>query len=148
LVESGQVLLFAADAQVGNWRSWAGVTFPGRGTEKPVTGADLLARTIFYKVGHHGSRNATLKEGGLELMTDPHLIAFIPTDETMAKKVRWKDIPASALLDQLRTRTGGRLIQSDRDWVQQPGVAPEVAAGGAIRSLTVVPGLCVEMELG
>jgi hypothetical protein len=148
LAASGHVLLFAADAQVGNWRSWAGVTFPTRGVEKVTTGADLLARTIFYKVGHHGSRNATLSEGGLELMTDPNLVAFIPTDEAMAKKVRWKDIPASGLLDQLRTRTGGRLIQSDRDWVQQPGVTPEVKAGGTIRSLKVMPGLCVELELG
>ena len=90
LVASGHVLLFAADAQVGNWRSWAGVTFPPSDTGKAVTGADLLARTILYKVGHHGSRNATLSEGGLELMTDAGLIAFIPTDETMAKKVKWK----------------------------------------------------------
>ena len=28
--------------------------------------ADLLHRTIFYKVGHHGSHNATLRERGLE----------------------------------------------------------------------------------
>lgn len=148
LEASGKVLLFAADAQVGNWRSWAGVTFPAQGVTKQVTGAELLARTVFYKVGHHGSRNATLSEGGLELMTDPGLSAFIPTDKTMAKKVRWKDIPAAVLLERLRARTGGRLIQSDAEWVQQPGVPPAVTPGGSLRSIRVEPGLYVELEVG
>jgi hypothetical protein len=58
LVDSEKVLLFPADAQVGNWLSWETLRFEG---EKPVIGPDLLARTAFYKVGHHGSHNATLK---------------------------------------------------------------------------------------
>src|SRR6266699_2202355 len=49
----GDVLLFAADAQVGNWLSWQDLKWTV-GTS-PVTGPDLLKRTIFYKVGHHGS---------------------------------------------------------------------------------------------
>lgn len=35
-----------------------------------VTAHELLARTVFYKVGHHGSHNATLRALGLELMTN------------------------------------------------------------------------------
>lgn len=66
LPESRKVLLFAADAQRGNWVSWADVTFAdGADT---VTARDLLARTVLYKAGHHGSHNATL-DGGPD---DPH----------------------------------------------------------------------------
>ena len=52
----GKVLLFAADAQTGNWSSWADVKWDDPG----VSTDDLLARTVFYKVGHHASHNATL----------------------------------------------------------------------------------------
>ncbi len=53
-----KVLFFAADAQRGNWVSWKDVTF--NDGAKTVTAKDLLARTVLYKVGHHGSHNATL----------------------------------------------------------------------------------------
>src|SRR6202011_1736435 len=78
----GDVLLFAADAQVGNWESWQTWQFDVGG--RTVTGPDLLKRTIFYKVGHHGSHNATLREKGLELMTQDGLIAMIPVNHGMA----------------------------------------------------------------
>ena len=58
LPKSRKVLFFAADAQRGNWASWKDVTFKD-GTET-VTAKELLARTVLYKVGHHGSHNATL----------------------------------------------------------------------------------------
>jgi hypothetical protein len=152
IVATGRVLLFAADAQVGNWRSWKDVTFPvppgsPQGTAA-VTGADLLKRTVFYKVGHHGSRNATLSKNGLELMTSPDLVAFIPTDEEMAKKVRWTDIPATKLLSELRRRTSGRVIQSDSAWIQVAGRPKEVAETGALKKIDVVPGLRVDLEIG
>ena len=148
IVATGKVLLFAADAQVGNWKSWKDVQFAATDSAPAVSGAELMKRTVFYKVGHHGSRNATLSEGGLELMTDPDLIAFIPTDEAMAKKVRWSDIPATGLLTRLEAKTHGRIIQSDRDWLQKEGVAPLLASGGSLRSLDVKPGLRVTVEIG
>ena len=58
LPQTKKVLFFAADAQRGNWFSWKDVTFQdGAAT---VKAKDLLARTVVYKVGHHGSHNATL----------------------------------------------------------------------------------------
>jgi hypothetical protein len=33
-----------------------------------VKAEDLLERTVLYKVGHHASHNATLRQKGLELM--------------------------------------------------------------------------------
>jgi hypothetical protein len=58
LPASRKVLLFVGDAQRGNWISWADLEWK-EGAEK-VRAADLLARTVLYKVGHHGSHNATL----------------------------------------------------------------------------------------
>jgi len=113
LVKSRNVLIFAADAQIGNWQSWQTVVFPAKGDRPRTTGKDLLERAVFYKVGHHGSRNATMSVGGLELM-DKLEIAFNPTDEFMAKNVKWEDIPARKLNDELLRRTSKRLIQGDK----------------------------------
>jgi hypothetical protein len=111
LVGSGKVLLFPADAQAGNWLSWQSVAF-GDGADK-VTAADLLKRTVFYKVGHHGSHNATLKEKGLEEMTSPDLVAFIPVDHEMAIKKGWGQMPLPALIDALKDHCGQRVVRID-----------------------------------
>jgi hypothetical protein len=69
----GKNLLFVGDAQAGNWEHWL------FGTDKPdkaASGAmNALARQIltsldFYKVGHHGSGNATPK-AAVEMMGTP-----------------------------------------------------------------------------
>lgn len=115
LVATGEVLLFAADAQIGNWKSWALLQFkiPGSPGERVVTAADLLARTVFYKVGHHASHNATLKEGGLEAMVSPGLVAAIPVDEAFANSSKHWRMPADELYRRLLERTEGRVLRSD-----------------------------------
>ena len=97
----GDVLLFVADAQVGNWLSWQDLIWTVGG--KTVTGPELLKRAIFYKVGHHGSHNATLREKGLEQMENLR-VAMIPVDETMAKKKRWNHMPLTDILTALEDR--------------------------------------------
>lgn len=121
---SKQVLLFAADAQVGNWRGWAELEFDLGNANGKVAVKDLLARAVFYKVGHHGSRNATRGPGGLEAMTSPNLSAFVPTDDKMAEKVKWTDFPAQGLLTRLTQKTSGRLVISDRIWTQPGAPTP------------------------
>ncbi|MCY2954582.1 MAG: hypothetical protein NTU53_21850 [Planctomycetota bacterium] len=113
LVESGQVLLFTGDAQVGNWESWSGGSWEIDG--RTVKGADLLARTVLYKVGHHGSHNATLRAGGLELMASKDLTAMIPVDRAiaMAKVPPW-NMPFPSLLKRLEQKTSGRILRLDR----------------------------------
>jgi hypothetical protein len=106
----GDVLLFAADAQVGNWESWQNVKWDAGGAAQ--TGPGLLARTVFYKVGHHGSHNATLRAQGLELMTALRTAA-IPVDHEMALKKRWGQMPLEALTLALDKATGGRVLRSD-----------------------------------
>lgn len=116
LVDTGQVLLFPADAQVGNWQSWHLHEWEldlANGQTKRVTASDLLARTVLYKVGHHGSHNATLRDQGLEMMSSQDLVALIPVDEQFAAKRAWK-MPFDPLHNRLVQKTRGRVIRSDR----------------------------------
>ena len=78
-----------------------------------VTGPELLQRTQFYKVGHHGSHNATLRALGLEQMTSEDLIAFVPVFKAQAVKNRWLEMPFEPLVKRLKEKTGGRLVFSD-----------------------------------
>ena len=108
----GEVLLFAGDAQVGNWESWQACKW-ALGSSV-VTGPDLLGRAIFYKVGHHGSHNATLKGHGLEEMVSLKA-AIIPVDEAEAKKKRWGSMPLPELIQALSEKLkDGPLLRTDQ----------------------------------
>ena len=67
LMATQRVLLFAADAQVGNWLSWheggwSEVNGLGRG--ETLTAEDLLRRTVLYKVApRNGIRILTIESG-------------------------------------------------------------------------------------
>lgn len=122
------VLLFVADAQMGNWLSWGKVSFEVPGRPTPCPAHELLGRAVFYKVGHHCSHNATLKNDGLELMTRDNLVAFIPLDIGTAQnqgKHGW-DMPAGPLFKALRRKTKERVVLSD---VNQKPSAEALAAG-------------------
>jgi Metallo-beta-lactamase superfamily len=112
----GRTLIFPGDAQIGNWLSWDNLKFKNAAGE-PVTAKDLLHRAVFYKVGHHGSHNATRKVGGLEEMTGGELVAMIPTDEKFAHKQSpphgWK-MPFRKLYTALKRRTRFRILRADR----------------------------------
>jgi hypothetical protein len=116
-IGKGDVLLFAADAQVGNWESWQQWQWPM--DEPKATGPDLLKRTIFYKVAHHGSHNATLKDHGLEQM-DALKTAIIPVDETEALKKRWGRMPLSDLVGALETKAPGMVFRTDQTPAKPP----------------------------
>lgn len=126
LERSKRVLLFPGDAQVGNWKSWhrGGWSHKnGLARGQEITARDLLARTVLYKVGHHGSHNATLKEQGLDLMTSKDLIAMIPVDEQWARARRphsWK-MPFGPMYEDLKTRTRGRIVRTDRGVLKGEG---------------------------
>ena len=110
LAPNNKVLLFPGDAQVGNWLSWDSVKWTGEYHE--LTAKELLSRTVLYKVGHHGSHNATLREKGLERMTNEDLAAMIPVDRQVAKKRRWR-MPHEPLYERLNEMTLGRIILTD-----------------------------------
>lgn len=103
----GDVLLFVGDAQVGNWESWAQ--------------NELLSRVILYKVGHHGSHNATLI-AALQRMQKLKY-AFVPVDHDMAVKKHWGAMPLQNLLDHLEeitSRNAGVTLRTDKDPANLP----------------------------
>jgi Metallo-beta-lactamase superfamily len=124
-IADGKVLLFPGDAQEGNWLSWHDPSVKwelkdANGKAATITAKDLLARTVFYKVGHHSSHNATAKSKGLEMMTtQAELTAFIPVDRQIAlgrsPKGTWK-MPARQLYRRLLEQCQGRVVRSDVGW--------------------------------
>jgi hypothetical protein len=121
----GQVLLFPGDAQVGNWLSWSDQSYPVKGGngERTLSIDDIFKQVVFYKLGHHGSHNATLKALGLEKMTNTRLTAAIPVVEAVAKlqgKGRSRpgagwSMPYPSLYADLRKRTKERIVRGDGD---------------------------------
>ncbi len=80
-----------------------------------VDAANLLSRTVVYKVGHHGSHNATLSDKGLEIMTGPDLIGLIPVNTDTAQKKRWS-MPYPPLRARLEE------LSDDRTYLADTGV--------------------------
>ena len=103
-------LLFPGDAQWGSWQT----ALRNDETRR------LLEKTTFYKVGHHGSHNATPVEFVEEVVKEkgdvPAMISTRPIE-------KWPDIPRQPLIDALTLR-GCRCVRSD---------APETAATGVFR---------------
>lgn len=147
IVETGRVLLFAADAQIGNWKSWDAVRFAA-GEDRPAASADdLIRRTVFYKVGHHGSRNAT-RAATLERMDSAMLVAFSPTDEALAGKVGWKDFPAPKTSRRIGELTKGRFFPADAEWIRDTTLPCPVTRGGALIDFRIEEGKYVDLTIG
>ncbi len=112
LVESKKVLLFAADAQTGNWSSWDKIKWEA--VKKGFNTRELLENTVLYKVGHHASHNATLVSA-FEAMTHEDLVAMIPVDKkdpNIDREKGWK-MPAKNLYTKLKARTNFRVLRMD-----------------------------------
>lgn len=131
LDKTERVLLFPGDAQVGSWLSWSDVSWmEGNGGSAKVEAKHLLESCVFYKVGHHGSHNATIRQRrgkawGLELMTGPDLVALVPTNEDMAHKKGWFRMPFEPLLRRLNERTRGRTVRTDTGLADKPNLLSE-----------------------
>jgi beta-lactamase superfamily II metal-dependent hydrolase len=98
-------LLFPGDAQWGTWRA---------ALEDPEW-RNLLARTSFCKVGHHGSHNATPREL-LDGALGEGFAAMVSTRSMTA----WPDIPRMPLLEKLIEKTGKRVVRSDKPPSKMP----------------------------
>ncbi len=112
VVKSNKVLLFAADAQTGNWNSWKTVKW--KNAPAGFTWLNLIQNTVLYKTGHHGSHNSTLVEA-LDNMTHEELVVMIPVDKTdpnIKKKNGW-DMPAPNLFNELKKRSQDRILLMD-----------------------------------
>jgi beta-lactamase superfamily II metal-dependent hydrolase len=110
IIDSGKILLFPGDAQVGNWKSWHDYTWKIKegSKTKNITATDILEKTVFYKAGHHASHNATLKDLGLELMTnEDELVVFVPEKED-----QYSGIPHEDLVERMNEKARGRVLFS------------------------------------
>lgn len=122
--KGGKVLLFAADAQRGNWASWAAKSFDDGNNKVHVR--DLLGRTVFYKAGHHGSHNATLS--GIASSEHPNLswlgrgkyagefTAMITAVRKWAIGAAGWDHPLKSIKEALLDKCAGRVFQTDTDF--------------------------------
>lgn len=115
-VESGRVMLFPGDAEYGSWNSWHDIPWTEKGRGKNADGSpkhlteDLLNRTVFYKVAHHLSHNGTARRKGLDQMIDKNLTAMATLDYGVISKSWTGTMPNQGLLDDLLTKTKGRLM--------------------------------------
>jgi len=130
LPASKKVLFFAADAQRGNWISWKDVTFDDAGST--VTAKDLLGRAVLYKVGHHGSHNATLagtaddSHANLAWMGQgaaaaefTAMITAVNKWATTKNKPPWVH-PLPSIRTALERKAQGRVLQTDENKPVKP----------------------------
>jgi hypothetical protein len=106
---AGKNLLFAGDAQWGNWENFLyGGAFgtPGH-TEMTQQAKDILGKIDFYKVGHHGSRNATPKDAVAAMR-----LGCVGMCSTQIHA--YNEVPREPLLQALSTRMQGKLARSDQ----------------------------------
>ena len=144
LSPGGDVLLFPGDAQVGNWLSWESLEWKVDG--QTVHSDDLLARTVLYKVGHHGSHNATLREKGLELMASGELAAMIPVNRKTAKKMEWL-MPFPTLFKRLEEKTKGRVMDAELGVADERPPGSSAAAWKEFTAKTDVQPLWIDYTL-
>jgi hypothetical protein len=115
LVECSKVLLFVGDAQTGNWLSWEDIKWDKDKVKAGFSLDYLLNNTVLYKVGHHCSHNATLKEYLDDKIIHKDLVAMIPVDRTdpnITKNNGWK-MPAVNLYKKLKENTQNRVLVMD-----------------------------------
>jgi beta-lactamase superfamily II metal-dependent hydrolase len=112
---NGKKLLFVGDAQWGNWTYWL--------YETSVSGADpgisdrakeVLGSVDFYKVGHHGSTNATPIPAVAALNKGSAAMCSTATG-AYGSRDRKTEVPRTALMDALESQTGNRMVRSD--WI-------------------------------
>lgn len=115
-------LLFVGDAQAGNWEHWLFETdTPDRkGTGAIKKGAlDILTSLDFYKVGHHGSGNATPKVAADAMAARSRKFACMCSTEAGVygtenpdDSTKGTEVPRGPLLEKLESNSA--FVRSDQ----------------------------------
>ncbi len=128
-----KTLLFAGDAQWGNWANFLFGSLTG--TTLKAASKAILGNLDFYKVGHHGSTNATPKDA-LAAMKDG-CVAMCSTAIGA-----YNEVPRDALITAIDQKTHHQLARSDQ--VEAGNAKPDKDAGalpaGVFNASTVMVG--------
>ena len=117
----GKRLLFAGDAQGGNWEYWLFKTDnpqkdPTKAGDVIETSKELLQTIDFYKVGHHGSTNATPIQAIEAAIARPEtsngFVSMCSTqDGVYGNSEKGTEVPRTPLMEVLKK--GSYLVRSD-----------------------------------
>ena len=135
----GKKLLFVGDAQWGNWSYWLyGKEVKGQAPAIVDRAAKILGSIDFYKVGHHGSTNATPipavgampKSFAAMCSTETGYPSKKRTYGSIAKKT---EVPRIPLMEALEKQSGKRLVRSD--WIKVGDAVASPEAQGQLAKL-------------
>jgi beta-lactamase superfamily II metal-dependent hydrolase len=111
----GRSLLFVGDAQWGNWERflWGKQVTAPQTTKLLPDSLAILDGLDFYKVGHHGSTNAT-PIAAVDALGG-NCVAMCSTEPGQYGSLQNNsEVPRGVLLDALRKKTKNRLVRSDQ----------------------------------
>ena len=110
----GKKLLFAGDAQGGNWEYWLYDGNPPTTTPNQELGKEgtaVLGNLAFYKVGHHGSTNAT-PIAAVNHMNVGFAAMCSTQEDSFGSVKNNSEVPRKPLLDALALKCA--LVRSDQ----------------------------------
>jgi beta-lactamase superfamily II metal-dependent hydrolase len=125
----GKKLLFVGDAQAGNWEYWM---YGGTPSKAPsieaitATGKTILGNLDFYKVGHHGSTNAT-PVTAVDSMAGNFASMCSTQEGAFGSKANQSEVPRDPLLAALEKKSA--LVRSDQIEVTVDGNHVDPAEG-------------------
>jgi hypothetical protein len=136
----GKNLLFVGDAQAGNWEHWLyridePIKDPTKAGDLTEMSQEILQTVDFYKVGHHGSTNATPIQAVEALAKDHSPNGFVSMCSTQigvyGNPVKETEVPRTPLMEALANE--GVLVRSDSFPIKTKslGVIPPAKGVGA-----------------
>lgn len=125
----GKKLLFAGDAQAGNWEYWlydSDTPVKAPTGELGAEGAQVLGHLDFYKVGHHGSTNAT-PIAAVEAMNKDFVSMCSTQEGAFGSVENQSEVPRIPLMEAL----GGKsvVVRSDQIPVKLKGGSVDPVPG-------------------
>ena len=133
----GKTLLFVGDAQWGNWENflYGGKISPSSRTPMTDQSQKILAGLDFYKVGHHGSSNATPIDV-VNAMSKGCVAMCSTQPGCYGKASSGTEVPRVPLLAALEKRTNNQLARSDEIPAADEKPTPDA---GEVPSIFKVP---------
>jgi beta-lactamase superfamily II metal-dependent hydrolase len=135
----GKNLLFVGDAQWGNWENFlfGGPIGAGSSADLTAKSKSILGSLDFYKVGHHGSTNATPIDT-VNAMRDGCVAMCSTEPGQYGSTDRGTEVPRLPLVDALAKKTRNQLVRSDQ--IPAAGKPPTVGLPKPSSVFTVPPG--------